>query len=658
MAIKHDEQGFLIGDPIDLNAALSVWKEIRDDVSTIKTAIAASGAGLTAASKSISQASAAAQSLFSKPPSEAASTPKGNAAGALLPKTIFSHTTPVEGGLTRKPSVAGKKSAVVNTNRDNKGRFSSRNAADPANKESNDRYVEKSSTDETGSSALKDAADKIINAVGSAGSGMEETDPTVKAFNEVAQPASRGYETIAALGEKQERGKERWFRKIFGELKLFRKEGSVFNKTANRSLKNIEENADTGPQPENGSSWLRRYILPAIAGLLGSILAGSSKGFIERFSDAHNRAMEAYVAGPIRDMAGKMSGLIDSVAVKIESAWNAFTGIVKNRLGIDIQSKVDAAKTKVSEGINAVKESRVGRAASSAIDSAKTMISGGAQSAKDWVLGQTSKLFESGKGGAGTVSSGKGDFGGASYGTYQLSSSRGRVQEFLKSTKYGEQFKGLKPGTPEFNAIWKEVARSDPEFGAAQHAFIKETHFDPQVEKLKKAGIDISGRGAAAQDAVWSTAVQFGGKSGLIECALKGKDHASMSDADFVSAIQDYKIANNETLFKRSSPDVRAGTASRAVEEKKRLVALATQQNISPMRAKEVQTASVPVPSAPLVLPPMKIPDAPNIESMIGSIGSSGGGKNTVVASAAPQDVGQDVRDRRIAHIVTGGLSN
>ena len=36
-------------------------------------------------------------------------------------------------------------------------------------------------------------------------------------------------------------------------------------------------------------------------------------------------------------------------------------------------------------------------------------------SAKDWVLGQTSKMFESGKGGAGTVSSGKGDFGGVKW---------------------------------------------------------------------------------------------------------------------------------------------------------------------------------------------------------------------------------------------------
>lgn len=58
--------------------------------------------------------------------------------------------------------------------------------------------------------------------------------------------------------------------------------------------------------------------------------------------------------------------------------------------------------------------------------------------------------------------------------------------------------------------MWKEVARSDPEFGAAQHAFIKETHFDPQVEKLRKSGIDISGRGAAVQDAVWSLAVNPG----------------------------------------------------------------------------------------------------------------------------------------------------
>lgn len=39
-----------------------------------------------------------------------------------------------------------------------------------------------------------------------------------------------------------------------------------------------------------------------------------------------------------------------------------------------------------------------------------------------WKLGDTSKKYEVGSGGPVTVSSGKGDYGGISYGLYQLSS--------------------------------------------------------------------------------------------------------------------------------------------------------------------------------------------------------------------------------------------
>jgi len=205
----------------------------------------------------------------------------------------------------------------------------------------------------------------------------------------------------------------------------------------------------------------------------------------------------------------------------------------------------------------------------------------GASAAGNWALGQTSKMFESGKGGAGTVSTGKGDFGGASYGTYQLSSKQGTLQQFLKSGQYGDQFAGLQPGTPEFNAKWKDVAKSDPAFGDAQHDFIKQTHYDPALAGLKKGGIDLSGRGAAVQDALWSSSVQFGagndkkGAVSIFQKALDGKDVAKMSDQDLVAAVQDYKLANNDKLFASSSDAVRAGTAKRATTEKERLLALA-----------------------------------------------------------------------------------
>ncbi|HEO1661595.1 TPA: hypothetical protein VAK73_003878, partial [Pseudomonas aeruginosa] len=39
MALKHDAQGFLVGDPIDLSKAVADWAAIRDDVRAIRQAV-------------------------------------------------------------------------------------------------------------------------------------------------------------------------------------------------------------------------------------------------------------------------------------------------------------------------------------------------------------------------------------------------------------------------------------------------------------------------------------------------------------------------------------------------------------------------------------------------------------------------------------------
>jgi hypothetical protein len=137
-------------------------------------------------------------------------------------------------------------------------------------------------------------------------------------------------------------------------------------------------------------------------------------------------------------------------------------------------------------------------------------------------LGKLSEKYESGNRGPGTVSSGKGDPGGVSYGTYQLASKIGRADEFVKKY-YPEEFKGLKGGTPEFTKKWKELAAKDPKgLHANEHAFIKATHYDPQVRRLAKdLKIDVTKRSAAFRDVVWSVAVQHGPNTDLIVTAVK-----------------------------------------------------------------------------------------------------------------------------------------
>ncbi len=285
-------------------------------------------------------------------------------------------------------------------------------------------------------------------------------------------------------------------------------------------------------------------------------------------------------------------------------------------------------------------------------------------------LGSVSARFESGGAGAGAVSSGKGDFGGASYGTHQLSSKTGTLQKYLGQSAYGAQFAGLQPGTPEFNAKWKQVAASDPKFAQDQKDFIGRTHYEPQMAHLAKAGIDLSGKGDAVKEAVWSTSVQFGGKTDLIKKALAGKDVSKMSDADTIAAIQDYKIANNSNLFKSSSAAVQAGTLNRASEEKKALLALSGQspsasQAASPSTSLAASPGMVTMAAAtapkPVAIPPMPaapmvaaIPAAPQIDA--GGIQKLNSAPAPGAAPAPPAPPAQDVRDRLIAHIVTGGI--
>ena len=162
----------------------------------------------------------------------------------------------------------------------------------------------------------------------------------------------------------------------------------------------------------------------------------------------------------------------------------------------------------------------------------------------DWRLGVTSKQYESGGKGPGTISSGSGDAGGISYGTYQIKTqpNGGTMKSYLAWSEYGKEFDGLKINSPEFQAKWKEIAKKEPKaFEDDQHRFIGQTHCDEQFDYLKKKGFDLSSRGPAIYDAVWSTSVQYGGGTSVIAEALKGCNISKMTDRELIEKIYQYK---------------------------------------------------------------------------------------------------------------------
>lgn len=193
-------------------------------------------------------------------------------------------------------------------------------------------------------------------------------------------------------------------------------------------------------------------------------------------------------------------------------------------------------------------------------------------------LGNLSAKYETGGRGPGVVSTGSGDFGGVSYGSYQMATKTGTVAQFVSAADFPwrTSFQGLQPGSPAFTAKWKEIAASEPDrFQECQHAYIKKTHFDVLcAQTLSENGVDITKRSPALQDVVWSTAVQHGGKCAIIRKAL-GSVSVNSSDPDFdkqlIVAIYaergrvrpDGKLA----YFSSSSPNVQKGVANRFKSE-------------------------------------------------------------------------------------------
>jgi len=172
-------------------------------------------------------------------------------------------------------------------------------------------------------------------------------------------------------------------------------------------------------------------------------------------------------------------------------------------------------------------------------------------------LGSLSERYESGGRGPGTVSSGKGDPGGVSYGLYQLASKTGTVAAFIaaEGKRWALELDGF-PGTAEFTAAWKAIAAREPAaFADAQHAFIERTHYRPCVDKVKtRTGLDLDRRPDAVRDVVWSCAVQHGRAADIICTAIAKVDampgrNSKDYDRSLIGAIYDARTAYVKKLM-------------------------------------------------------------------------------------------------------------
>ncbi|MCA1621826.1 MAG: LysM peptidoglycan-binding domain-containing protein [Acidobacteria bacterium] len=206
-------------------------------------------------------------------------------------------------------------------------------------------------------------------------------------------------------------------------------------------------------------------------------------------------------------------------------------------------------------------------------------------------LGKLSERYETGGRGPGVVSTGAGDAGGASYGSYQMTSKPGggTVKRFVSEPDFPfrAKFAGLVPGGAQFTAVWKQLAQTDKdEFQASQHDYIKKTHFDPLVKKIiDENGVNVLTCSHALQDVIWSTAVQHGPGTNVPAVALRNtgtRPGAPSFDSDFIKAIYAERGRKNPNgglaRFSRNSPKVQQGVAQRFRDEQRDALAMLAEE--------------------------------------------------------------------------------
>lgn len=125
-------------------------------------------------------------------------------------------------------------------------------------------------------------------------------------------------------------------------------------------------------------------------------------------------------------------------------------------------------------------------------------------------IGDVVAEFESGRRGVFSISSGRGDPGGKSYGKYQLASKVGTLQAWLRSSRYKQEFAGVPLAGGSFDKIYLKIAHREPEeLEYDQWKFIKRTHYDPVRDMADVLGIDST---PSINEFLWSSSVQHSRK--------------------------------------------------------------------------------------------------------------------------------------------------
>jgi hypothetical protein len=181
-------------------------------------------------------------------------------------------------------------------------------------------------------------------------------------------------------------------------------------------------------------------------------------------------------------------------------------------------------------------------------------------------IGILSEKYEGG--GPATVSTGYGDSGGVSYGTYQLATNTGSAAAFVEwlqtqpdGLNAGAMLAQFEPGSDEFSEQWRWLADNRDELADLQDRYVKPRYYYAAVEHAKDEGLtaDIPD---ALQCVLFSNAIQHGPYwAGRLLAESYDPDPAT-----WITNIYDTKLS--DLSWSSGAPTLRPGLFNRWENEK------------------------------------------------------------------------------------------
>lgn len=188
-------------------------------------------------------------------------------------------------------------------------------------------------------------------------------------------------------------------------------------------------------------------------------------------------------------------------------------------------------------------------------------------------LGILSEKYEGG--GPATISTGEGDSGGVSYGTYQFATNTGTVDNFIAwlieqggvKAGYGAMLEKYPAGSLEFSNQWTWIAENEADFGEWQDEFVKPRYYDAAYEYAKEYGLAVE-LPFALQAVLFSNAIQHGAYwAGRLVAESYNPD-----PVEWITTIYDTKL--NDMSWSSGAPSLRYGLFNRWENEKQDAIKL------------------------------------------------------------------------------------